>query len=345
MNVHISYKMAKAPDVEREFAHHIEKLKRRLRAYRPELVHLHAIVDQNSSRGEMMVSLNLRLPSGQMAASEAAPTAVAALKRSFAELVKQLNKHKELLRGHQHRRETKNPPQQVPFEETVAAVHVPVASETEIKSFIDANLARLQRFIDRELRYRVSSGALEPDQLSTEEVLDEAVAAALDDNQEKPELLSLERWMYGIALRAIDRAVEADGDHVPGTAIHLEVSVRKQNVRASDEPELQYHQPDETLTEESVIADKGMATPEEIAASDEMITLVEAALISAKREDREAFILHGVEGFTVDEISATTNRKPEQVRASIESAREHLKKHLPVRNPFREHLLRASRIA
>jgi len=176
-------------------------------------------------------------------------------------------------------------------------------------------------------------------------VLNEAVAAALDDSQEKPERLSLERWMYGVALRAIDRTADADGDHIPGTAIRLEASARKQNVRASDEPELQYHQPDETLSEESVIANKGMATPEEIAASDEMITLVEAALRGAKREDREAFILHGVEGFTVEEISATTNRQPEQVQASIESARKHLKRHLPVRNPFRDHLLRASRIA
>ena len=86
MNVHISYKMAKAPDVEREFSHHIAKLKKRVQVYRPELVHLHGIVDQNSSsRGEMMISLNLRLPSGQLAAQESGPTAVAAMNSRVSE--------------------------------------------------------------------------------------------------------------------------------------------------------------------------------------------------------------------------------------------------------------------
>jgi DNA-directed RNA polymerase specialized sigma24 family protein len=344
MNVHISYKMAKAPDVEREFSQHLQKLERRVRVYRPELVHLHAIVDQNSSRGEMMVSLNLRLPSGQMAASESGPNAVAAVKRSFAELIKQLDKHKDQLRGQQHRREAKHPREKVAFEETIAAVHPPVASVADIREFINANLDRLQRFIDREIRYRISAGSLEPDEVTPEEALDEAVSAALDDTQEKPELLSLERWMYGLALRAIESTRHENGEAPPET-VHFEESVRKQNVRASDEPELQYHQPDETLTEESVIPDRSMATPEEIAASDEMVTMVEAALLGTKKEDREAFILHGIEGFTVEEISAATRRRPDEVKASIISAREHLKKHLPRPNPLEEHLLRASKIA
>ena len=49
--------------------------------------------------------------------------------------------------------------------------------------------------------------------------------------------------------------------------VHLEDSARSQNVRASDEPELQFHQPDETLTRESAIADRRLATPEQAAVS------------------------------------------------------------------------------
>ena len=138
---------------------------------------------------------------------------------------------------------------------------------------------------------------LEPDQVTREEILDEAVATALGEDEQKPELLSLERWMYRLALRALDQMAR---DGAPdATAMPLEVSARKQNVRASDEPELQYHQPDETLTRENVIADRRIATPEEIVYSDEMISLIEHSLLSADREDREAFILHALEGFTV----------------------------------------------
>ena len=61
-------------------------------------------------------------------------------------------------------------------------------------------------------------------------------------------------------------------------------------------------------------------------------------MLSASREDREAFILYAVEGFTVDEIAAITDHKPEQVRASVASAREHLRKSLPIPNEFKSKL-------
>jgi len=108
---------------------------------------------------------------------------------------------------------------------------------------------------------------------------------------------------------------------------------------------LQYHQPDEQLIAQDIIPDRGMATPEDIAASDEMISLVEAALLSAPRENREAFILNAIEGFTVEEIAAITDRKPEQVRLSVGSARDHLRKALPIPNEFRDKLLQHSKTA
>ena len=72
--------------------------------------------------------------------------------------------------------------------------------------------------------------------------------------------------------------------------MHLEDSARRQNVRASDEPELQFHQPDETLTGENVIADRRASTPEDIASSDEMVTLVQFALEG--RQPRRSRSLH-----------------------------------------------------
>ncbi len=111
------------------------------------------------------------------------------------------------------------------------------------------------------------------------------------------------------------------------------------NVRASDEPELQFHQPDETLTKESVIADRRVATPEDIASSDEMNTLVELALAAAKPRDREVFILHTIEGFSVAEIAAITDRKPEAINASIIAAREHLRRSPPIAQSFQKQTL------
>jgi RNA polymerase sigma factor (sigma-70 family) len=346
MNVHISYKTAKAPDLEKQFNYHIEKLGRRLQVFRPELVHLKGIIEQGRTREGVVVSLNLRLPSGQMASQEAGPTGIAAVKAAFGDLVSQLTRHKDLLRSQQRRLLRRSVREQslpsVPFEKTSAAVHPPVVSVEDIKSYINANLGRLERFVERELRYREANGLLQPNLTSREEVVDEAIAAALGDEEERPELLSLERWLYRLAIHAISRVASGNGEAV--SAVPLETSARKQNVRGSDEPQLQYHQPDEMLLQSDVIPDRRLSTPEDVAASDEMIDIVNGALKGGSREEREAFILYAFEGFTLREISAISDRKEDQVRAAIEAARHRLQQTLPVSH-WRDKLLQHSRIA
>ena len=50
MNVHLSYKASKTPEVEREFQHQIEKLQKRLHVFKPDLIHLHAIIEPVNGR-------------------------------------------------------------------------------------------------------------------------------------------------------------------------------------------------------------------------------------------------------------------------------------------------------
>ncbi len=347
MNVHFSYKVHKTPDLDKELNHFIGKLQKRLQVFRPELIHLKGIVEQNSPREGFTVSLNLRLPSGQFAAQEAASTASGALKTAFDDILQQTNKHKELLRSsHKWERprgqgSTRREAPRVPFEETLAAVQPPTVSADDIRSYVNANLSRLRRFVEREMVFREAAGQVAPDFPSEEEIVDEAIARALGDNGEKPDRLALEPWLYRLAIRAMDDL--SLRDYESSSSFPLEESARKPNVRASDEPELQFHQPDESLTGESVIADRRIATPEDIASSDEMITLMEIALGAASRLDREAFILHGLEGFSVQEIAEITERTPEEIRSSIAAAREHLRRSPPIANRFKEKLLQETK--
>jgi len=329
MNVHISYKVRKTPDIEKEINHLIEKLRKRLQVFRPELVHLKGVIEQNSPREGTIVSLNLRLPSGQMAVQESASTATAAVKAAFDDLLQQLTRHKDLLRSSHkwprwRRGAETRPTSQVAFEDTVASVQVPTASSDDIRSYVNANLVRLERFVERELYFRETAEQILPGFVNKEEVIDEVIARALGDGGEKPERLALEPWLYRLAIRSIDDLSTSSPETL--SSIPLEVSVRKQNVRASDEAELQFHQPDETFTEETVIADRRTATPEDIAYSDEMVTLIQFALDGTSRADREVFILHTIEGFSVDEIVAITDRKPDEISSSIAATREHLRR-------------------
>lgn len=337
MNLHISYKSPKSADLEREFQTHVQKLGRRLQVFRSELVHLHALVEQNSTREGTLVSLDLKLPSGNLAAKEHGTPATAAVKAAFAELLKQLTKHKELLRG-QRRRHRGKEAAGVPFESTVAAVHAAKVSDGDVSTWVDANIERLKRYVQRELRYRESNGRIEPNALFPEEVMDEAIAMALGNGEEKPELLSLERWLYRLAKRAMDK-LERDGE--PVETVHFEESVRRPNVRASDEPQLQFHQPDEMMLEETIIADRSAPTPEEVYYSEEMVAMIEAALAGAKPEEREAFILSAIEGFTLKEIAAIAERPTREIEAHLHAARERLQQALPRSTPMREQLLRS----
>src|SRR5580692_4215348 len=332
MNVHVSYRLHKAPSVEKDVQHQIEKLQKRLQVFRPDLIHLKGVVEDVSPREGTSVSLNLRLPSGQMAVSKKAATAEAAVKTAFEDLLLQVNKHKEILRAsHKWQRGRRGnatrqgaPVREVPFEDTIAAVFPATISSDDVRSYVNANLARLDRFVEREIYFREAQEMIAPDSVSKEEVIDEAIAAALSDGQEKPEKLALEPWLYRQALRALDELSRTDESN--GNAVHLEDSARRPNVKGSDEPGLQFHQPDESITGATVIADSRVSTPEQIMASDELLRLIASALRDLGSRPREAFILHAVEGFSVDEISGITGLSSERVVTFVSAARDHLRK-------------------
>jgi len=329
MNVHVSYRIHKTPAVEKDIQHQIEKLRKRLQVFRPELIHLKGMVEEVSAKEGFSVSLNLRLPSGQMAVQQKAQTAEAAVKSAFEDLLLQLNKHKEILRSsHKWTRRQKTVatrrPATVPFENTLAVVFPATISSEDVRSYVNANLPRLERFVEREIFFRETADQVVEDSISKEEVIDETIAAALGDSGEKPERLALEAWLYRLALEALERLSNSDREN--GSSVHLEDSARKQNVKASDEAELQFHQPDEAITEETVIADDRVATPEQIVGSDEMMRLIATALRDVGADHREAFILYAIEGFGVEEISAITGTPPDRVVSSISAARDHLRK-------------------
>jgi len=340
MNVHFSYKIFKTCDLEKQVKHQLEKLNKYLQVFRPELVHLKGIAEESSAREGFVVSLNLRLPSGQMAAQEKSALAATAIKAAFDGLIEQVKQHKQLLRSkhkwNRHRTADRRAAEIASFENTVALVRPDAVSPGDIASYIDVNLPKLQHFVERQIVYRESLGELLPDQVAPEDVVAEAIATALGDELEKPERIKLEPWLYRLSREAID-LVACSQDHPGG--IPLERRHATQNVQASDEARLQFHQPDDRLVEEDIIADGHADNPEQLAARGELIKLVQLALRNAARSDREAFILYAVEGFSQEEIAAIANHTLEEVRTSIGKARQHLQRALPTKDLFKDKLV------
>jgi DNA-directed RNA polymerase specialized sigma24 family protein/ribosome-associated translation inhibitor RaiA len=336
MNVHISYKLRRTPGIDHEIQHWTEKIQKRLQVFRPDLVHLKGLLEQNTAPARTVVSLNLRLPSGQIAVQESAAAAIAAIKAAFDDLLAQIGRHKELLRNSHRwrgrRSENDRNAASVPFESTIAAIPPLTATAEDVRSYINANFLRLGRFVERELFLRESALEIPSGSLTTEEIVDEVAARALDDQIVKPDRMAVEPWLYRLAIRVMDEfksgLTEDESD------VHLQGLRRRRSERASDEPQLQFHQPDEAMTTESSIADDRAATPEEIAYTDEVIRLVQFALRGAVSGDREAFILHALEGFSAEEIASITDCRLDQVREAISRAREQVRYAFPSNKPF-----------
>ncbi len=353
MNAHVSYKAGKTPDVEREFHHQVQKLQRRLHVFKPDLVHLRAVVEQENSRSAS-TSLNLHLPSGQMAAQRSGENALAAVKLAFADLFAQVTKHKELLRGNWTRKSMRRagrgepPPTVKPAITSQAGAEPPMIGRTDaaagsnMETWLSANLHQLEEFVDRELEFQVEAERIREGQITRDEVIDEVIVSALSQEDGQTQLLSLENWFHRLAVRAIRRLITTNAD--TGT-LSLDAPAGIQNVTGSDENVLQYHQPDDSLPEESVIRDQSVRTPEEIMAGDEMVAQLDLILRGVHAQEREAFVLFTLEGFTVEEISRLAGRPAEQVRESIRHARTHIQQKLPAQNQLRQSLLHHSRVA
>lgn len=350
MNIHVSYKAGKTPDVEREFQIQIQKLERRLRAFNPDLVHLHAIVDPQNGQGAS-TSLNLRLPSGQLTVQKSGENMLAALKAAFSDLVSQLTRHKDLLRGEWTRklRKAGRGPESMPasrFRQAPAPPARPGAGAAfplaELESWIGANMAGLNAFIERELQFRAVNGQIREDQIAPQEVLDEVIVSALSQEDGGGRFLSPESWFHRLALQAIRRLI---ADNADVANVSLDSPARAQNVTGSDENALQYHQPDDQPQEESVIRDVNVRTPEEIFANEEMVAQLDLVLRGVGAQDREAFILFTLEGFTVEEIARLSDRHPDEVRKSIHHARKRVQQKMPEQGEFRGRLLNRSRVA
>jgi RNA polymerase sigma factor (sigma-70 family) len=348
MNVHISYKgLEKTPDVESTVQQHLKKLERRTQLFRPDLLSLSGSVLQRSPRAGFVVALNLKMPSTDLAAEEANPNAAMAIRAAFDSLIRQVTSHKEVLRNHhrfpgRRRGSDRHPAGTIPFEETLAAVKLEDVSNEDVSSYINANLPRLRRFVERALRNREDEERIGRHALSVDEVIGEAIGNALSDAFERPQKVGLEPWLYRLSVEAIDRLAKGDsgGDNVP-----LERPERPRGESGSDENVLQFHQPDDDLSSQESPSDRHIANPEELAAKDEMITLVERTLRDAGRHQREAFILYTIEGFTIEEITDITQRPAEEVRSDVHAAREHLRKALPVRDPLSDRLIEYARTA
>ncbi len=91
------------------------------------------------------------------------------------------------------------------------------------------------RYVERELRFRRDSGQRRLEEVSVEEVIDEAIANALDEHRPRPEKIALEPWLYRLSRSAMDRlGNQLDSGAHPGRSNHEETRPSLDAARRGD---------------------------------------------------------------------------------------------------------------
>jgi ribosome-associated translation inhibitor RaiA len=99
MKLSISYKHVESQkSVEVDVDRHVDKLKKLLQCYAPDLVLLHGVFAVNPHKEEHSCILNLSLPTGSLHATGTGKNVRACCKKAFSELESQAKKHQALLR-------------------------------------------------------------------------------------------------------------------------------------------------------------------------------------------------------------------------------------------------------
>jgi ribosome-associated translation inhibitor RaiA len=84
--------------IEKECANRIEKLRRLLKRYAPDLVQLHSTIEKTPRKTEYSFSLSLTLPTGALYATGRGADVPTSARAAFTEIESQLKKHLEKLR-------------------------------------------------------------------------------------------------------------------------------------------------------------------------------------------------------------------------------------------------------
>lgn len=319
MNIQFTQQVSKSPGLDEVIARGTAKLERLLVMFRPGLVQLHGRLSHHKARQGTLCSLNLHLPTGQLAAEASAPTAQAAVRTATQELVEQIKKHKQRLRD------------LGPRVRAGAAAPVPPAPEdgrrsetVNVAEFLATNLPSLQQFVNRHLERQVALGQVAPGQLEAREVLDEMVAMALSDEVHPPDSVlhgatQRERWFYVLAVLAMRRLVAQLRD---GSDPESEVSLDRA-LDASDLHQLEHRDGldrYDDLRVNDVMADEQAATPEQEVYSTEVMRGLESALQRVPAALREDMVLFAMDGFSVAELAMVSQRSCEEVHAGLTAA-------------------------
>jgi len=149
----------------------------------------------------------------------------------------------------------------------------------------------------RDIRYHSAVGDLREDEISPEELVGETLLRAWRDRYRRPQGLDIRPWLLGLQFRVLTRIVRQEQLLRKLVAVSLEAPVPAEPIYDDDESFWEWHQPDEMLRWEDVVA-------AEVAAEVAEPAFFEQEVPGLSPLARQVLIFRHVHRFSVREIAS-----------------------------------------
>jgi RNA polymerase sigma factor (sigma-70 family) len=194
------------------------------------------------------------------------------------------------------------------------------------------HLNGLYEYVRHQLAYLEASGELERGEFTAEDVIDSVLVRAYHEFVKAPGERDIGKWLIDLAGEHLQRQVRRSQAerrrHLPIEKDIPEV-IPTEAVKTLGEEILDFYQPDEDLKLEDIFPEYDVSTPEDfVAAEEELVHCVNAALAAMPEESRKAFNLHHRERLTLQELGEVLDKNTAEIEDMLEYARRHLRQHL-----------------
>ena len=303
----------------------IHRIGQLLERFPPQHVHLLVCLSgEEGVRQKFETKADLKLPFTVVHAQDAGKDLHETVRHSFFLLEQQLEPLIESVRGQTRWKKSgaRTAAQAPAFGEPMKKG--PQTRADLLRNFILRHYHRLLLHATRRLTGLEAEGAVPPEQIDAQEVLDEVIRTCLESPEQKPFELTYELWLYRLIAEELEREVRdwsatgQDRAEVPpsedGTEDHLTM---ENAVGVGPEP-------DEALDLEH-FADPSCPSPDLCLEESDLVAEVMKQVQNWNRRDREIFNLHFLDGFDAVETAMVEKMEVSEVEKRIEVLHQRLR--------------------
>lgn len=273
-------------------------------------VSIRGTLEKNIKHKLFRFGATLHLPHKTIAAEEEGENVTEVVSKTFSELDRQAQKHKSRLKKeHLWKRVSRRKKLKSKVFEALSVADQSVISNSEnwfdsIKSQLDD----LYHFAVHEITYLQAVGDLSSDDMLPDELVDAVIVSAFERQQEKPENLDANAWLFQLAIAILDKEIEESRQR--RKQISLETVIPDEDIDTSI---YEFYQPDEVLKLVDLIGlSEAMPESEKDQALAEQI-LAQPAMTSLPRNWRRAAMLHYSLGFSTTQVAAIMNMEQTEI--------------------------------